>query len=77
MHITPRIEKVLNKSEGILICWGHWLSDGWVERKMLLNKSGDLRGFAKQIKGSRIFSKSTFLESVYLCREMLIVTNFH
>ena len=33
MHITPRIEKVLMKSENVLICLDLWILDGLVKKK--------------------------------------------
>ena len=40
MHITPRIELLLFKSWNVLLCWGRWLSDGWIEKSMFHENIG-------------------------------------
>ena len=45
MHITPKIEKVMIKSKGVLKCWNRWLSDCLVEKTVLNQICGALWDF--------------------------------
>ena len=59
MNITPRNEKGINKKLRFLICLGHWLSYGRVEKMVLHQQNGaglDLGGL-KSCKQKWIFKR--------------------
>ena len=70
MNITPRIEKVLIKSSGDLICWGCVLSHGGLQKRCWV-------GLCSKVVGAVGFSgKPICLKSVLFHHEMFDVTNF-
>ena len=77
MKVTPSIEKVSIKSQGVLKCLGRWLSDGQVKKYVLhqiivhdgtLLKSISAVGFSEK--------NQVFCEDVSFHREQFCVTNF-
>ena len=72
MHINRRIENVLIKSQGVLKCCGHWLSDGWVEKMVLHKNVGAWWDFPQKCQCSWIYKKIIFYSHLETFNE----TNF-
>ena len=76
MYITPGIENVLILSLSVLICWGQWLYNSYID-KTGLRKKIKLGVVLLKFSSAVGFSgKSTFLKSVCFHHEMLCVTYF-
>ena len=77
MHITPRIEKVLNKCKSVLQCWDRWLSDCLVEKYGIEPNQMVLCGTVfKSINAVGFEGKEDFWESVSFHIEMYGATSF-
>ena len=80
MHITTRIERVLIRSKIVLICCGHWLSDGWIEEeKMFYQNNGVFLALCSTMYVQLDFQENLILLvslRVFFHGEMFGVNNF-